>query len=125
MRFTLTLLAYLKLIQLDFYVARGDFAAIHDRVRDYVTEKRVPRPDTLDRVCSAVEMACIWHWKEVLCLQRSAATVWLLRRHGITAQLVIGAQQIPFKAHAWVEVEGRVVNDKPYIPEVYAVLTRC
>src|SRR5580700_7761594 len=104
MRFTLTLLAYLKLIQLDFYVARGDFAAIHDRVRDYVTEKRVPRPDTLDRVCSAVEMACIWHWKEVLCLQRSAATVWLLRRHGITAQLVIGAQQLPFKAHAWVEV---------------------
>jgi hypothetical protein len=125
MRFTLTLLAYLKLIQLDFYVARGDFAAIHDRVRDYVTEKRVPRPDTLDRVCSAVEMACIWHWKEVLCLQRSAATVWLLRRHGITAQLVIGAQQLPFKAHAWVEVEGHVVNDKPYMPEIYAVLDRC
>jgi hypothetical protein len=125
MRFTLTLLAYLKLIQLDFYVARGDFAAIHDRVRDYVTEKRAPRPDTLDRVCSAVEMACIWHWKEVLCLQRSAATVWLLRRHGITAQLVIGAQQLPFKAHAWVEVEGHVVNDKPYMPEIYTVLDRC
>src|SRR6267142_2468310 len=28
--------------------------------------------------------------------------------------MVIGAQQMPFKAHAWVEVDGRVVNDKPY-----------
>jgi len=24
-----------------------------------------------------------------------------------------------------VEVDGRVVNDKPYIPEMYAVLDRC
>ena len=37
----------------------------------------------------------------------------------------IGAQQMPFKSHAWVEVDGRVVNDKPYTPEIYAVLDRC
>jgi hypothetical protein len=24
-----------------------------------------------------------------------------------------------------VEVEGRVVNDKPYVSEIYAVLDRC
>lgn len=83
MRFPLTLLAYLKLIQLDFYLARRDFAAIHDMVRDYTTEKPAPRPDTLDRVCSAVDMACIWYCKDVLCLQRSAATVWLLNVTGL------------------------------------------
>ena len=32
---------------------------------------------------------------------------------------------MPFKAHAWVEVAGVVVNDKPYMPEMYAVLDRC
>jgi hypothetical protein len=37
---------------------------------------------------------------------------------------VIGAQRIPFKAHAWVEVEGRVVNDKPYMSEMYAIVDR-
>jgi hypothetical protein len=37
---------------------------------------------------------------------------------------VIGTQQIPFNAHAWVEVEGRVVNDRAYMPEMYAVLER-
>jgi hypothetical protein len=39
--------------------------------------------------------------------------------------MVIGAQQTPFIAHAWVEVDGRVVNDKAYMPEIYAVLDRC
>ena len=39
--------------------------------------------------------------------------------------MVIGAKQMPFKAHAWVEVDGRVVNDKRYMPELYGVLDRC
>jgi len=33
--------------------------------------------------------------------------------------------EMPFKAHAWVEVDGRVVNDKLYTPEMYGVLDRC
>ena len=36
-----------------------------------------------------------------------------------------GVQKLPFKAHAWVEVDGRVVNDKPYMREMYTVLDRC
>jgi hypothetical protein len=32
---------------------------------------------------------------------------------------------MPFKAHAWVEVAGKVVNDKSYTPSMYAVLDRC
>ena len=84
-----------------------------------------PIADGVERICAAVDMACIWYPKEVLCLQRSAATACLLKRYGIPAQMVIGAQQMPFRAHAWVEVDGRVVNDKPYTPEMYAVLDRC
>jgi hypothetical protein len=39
--------------------------------------------------------------------------------------MVRGVQQVPFLAHAWVELGGLVVNDKPYMPEIYSVLTRC
>jgi transglutaminase superfamily protein len=42
----------------------------------------------------------------VLCLQRSAATTLLLRRHGWDAEMVIGAKLLPFQSHAWVEVNG-------------------
>jgi hypothetical protein len=121
----LVLKAYLNLIHFDIYIGRGRFAPLYEKVRRSQMGKQRAVPDEVERVCSAVDMACIWYWKEVLCLQRSAATAVLLKKHGVRAQLVIGAQQMPFKAHAWVEVEGRVVNDRPYTPEVYAVLDRC
>jgi transglutaminase superfamily protein len=121
----LILKAYLKLIHFDLYLARGNFAPLYDKIREYSVGKTRPAPDAVERICSAVDIACIWYWKEVLCLQRSAATACLLKKYGVPAQMVIGAQQMPFKAHAWVEVGGCVVNDKPYTPEMYAVLDRC
>ncbi len=121
----LAIKAYLKLIHVDLYLARGDFAALYNKVRRCPLGKKAPSSDATARICAAVDVACIWYWKEALCLQRSAATACLLKRHGIPAQMVIGARQMPFKAHAWVEVDGRVVNDKPYTAEMYGVLDRC
>jgi hypothetical protein len=117
--------AYLELIHFDLYLARGNFHALYDKVRNCPIRNKPPSPDAIEQICRAVDMACIWYWKEALCLQRSAVTACLLKRNGVPAQMVIGAQQMPFKAHAWVEVDGQVVNDKPYIPEMYAVLDRC
>jgi Transglutaminase-like superfamily len=121
----LVLKAYLTLILFDVYVARGNFSALHDKVRRCPVAKMAPPPDAVERICAAIDMACIWYWKTVLCLQRSSATACLLKQYGVCAQMVIGAQQLPFKAHAWVEVDGKVVNDKPYMKEIYAVLERC
>jgi len=70
----LVLKAYLKLIHFDFYLARGNFAALYDKVRNYPIGAKVPAANAVERICSAVDMACIWYWKEALCLQRSAAT---------------------------------------------------
>jgi hypothetical protein len=117
--------AYGKLIRFELYLNRGNFRSLYDRVRGYPLGRKAPEPALVEQICSAVDMAAIWYPKQVLCLQRSAATACLLKAYGVRAQMVIGAQQMPFKAHAWVEVAGRVVNDKPYTPEMYAVLDRC
>jgi len=117
--------AYWKLIYFELYLARGDFYALYEKVRKYPASKRTPHSKDVERICAAVDMACIWYWKEALCLQRSAATTCVLRQCGVPAQLVIGAQQMPVRAHAWVEVDGRVVNDKSYVREIYGVLDRC
>src|SRR5437879_13336704 len=121
----LVLKAYLKLIYFDLYLARGNFSDLYNKVRGYPTGKKAEAADAIERIGTAMDMACIWYWKEALCLQRSAATACLLKKYGVPAQMVIGAQQMPFKAHAWVEVNGRVVNDKPYMPEIYGELDRC
>ena len=60
-------------------------------------------------ICDAVLLATCFYFKPVLCLQRAACTVRLLRSYGIVARLVIGYRPSPFFSHAWVEVDGRVV----------------
>jgi hypothetical protein len=121
----LVLRAYLKLIQVDISLAQGDFASLYNKVRNCPTRRTMASHDAAAKICTAVDLACIWYWKTVLCLQRSAATACLLKHYGVSAQMVIGARQMPFSAHAWVEVDGCVVNDKSYTPEMYAVLDRC
>jgi len=64
-------------------------------------------------ICDAVLLATCLYWKPVLCLQRSVCAVRLLRSYGIPAKLVIGYRPAPFLSHAWVEVDGRVVNSSP------------
>jgi hypothetical protein len=43
----------------------------------------------------------------------------------IPTEMVIGAQRVPPKAHAWGEVEGRVVDDRPEAKANYLVINRC
>lgn len=122
--FSLVLKAFIELIRINRFLARGDFAAIHQMVRSCAVKSSPPGACT-HSLAAAMDHACIWFWKEVSCLHRSAAMVCLFRKHGVPAELVIGAQAIPFKAHAWVEVGGQVMNDKADISQIYPVLERC
>lgn len=117
--------AYLKLIEFEVFLVRDDFQALYEKVRKYPTGRLTPHANITDQISHAVDTACIWYFKEVFCLQRSATTTCLLRSYGVPAQMVIGAQPRPFKAHSWVEVDGTVVGDKPYMRETYALLDRC
>jgi hypothetical protein len=60
------------------------------------------------------------------CLTRSLLLAWFLRRRGIAAELKIGVRVAAgvLHAHAWVECEGRPVNDKPDIADDFAPFER-
>ena len=118
--------AYWELLRLEYFVLRKNFGGIHKRVRTARLQNRcLDVAITEDQLCHAIDVAAALYFKNVLCLQRSAAAARLLKKHGFPAEMVIGVQQLPFLAHAWVEVAGRVVNDKPYMSEIYSVLARC
>jgi hypothetical protein len=72
--------------------------------------------------CEAIRLAACFYWKPVQCLQRSVCGVRLLRRRGIAARLVIGYRPVPFFCHAWIEVDGRIVNDSPAYQRRLSVL---
>lgn len=117
--------AYLELIFIDLLLRFRDFPALYERVRRVSSARAGSGTRSAEEICRAVDLACVFYWKQVACLQRSAVTTMALRRHGIAASLVIGAQPLPFRAHAWVETGGKVLNDKAYISEIYPVLDRC
>ena len=48
--------------------------------------------------------------KHVKCLHSGAACVLFLRAAGWPACLILGVQQQPFVAHAWVELDTAVVT---------------
>lgn len=123
--FLLVCRAYRLLIRMDLYLGRGNFSALYERVRQITVRQGLPPSENTTAICRAIDVASVWYWKQVPCLQRSAVTVCLLRQCGIPAELVIGVQSMPFRAHAWVEVEGKIVNDKPYISDLFAVVDRC
>jgi hypothetical protein len=115
--------AYLLLLWFETAIARGQFNTVYRRVRDCRVRPSSASSGSSD-ARAAINTACVLYFKQVECLQRSAALVCLLRQLGTPAQLVIGAQQLPFRAHAWVEVNGAVVNDSPPSVQLYGVLDR-
>ncbi len=113
------------LLAFDALLLGHDFATMHRIVHKWKLSPKEVSADAIERVCRAVNRACIWYPKEALCLQRSAVTTCLLRSCGVPAQMVLGAQKLPFKAHAWVEVAGRAVNERRDVQAIYGVWERC
>ena len=115
--------AVLILIAYDIVSAASGFKRVHAVVRDRRVSATKRRP-TAERICGAVAEACVWYPKRAFCLQRSWVATILLRRYGWPAELVIGYRPVPVDSHAWVEVDGRIVNDRPQYQHFFRVLDR-
>ena len=119
----MTMRAWFALATFDIASIAG-FRAIHDRVRASRVHRRHRRSCSVEQIVWAVDEACVWYLKRAACLQRSVVATWLLRRNGIPAEMVIGCRPLPFESHAWVEVGGRVVNDRSQYQRAFTVLDR-
>jgi Transglutaminase-like superfamily len=117
--------ALIGLIAYDALNAACSFRTLHSLLKNCLVGTHAGNDDAIDRVCAAVNHACIWYPKRALCLQRAFVTTWLLRKHGVNALMVLGAQRLPFKAHAWVEVDGKAINERTNVQATYAVWERC
>jgi hypothetical protein len=118
-----TLEAMLCLVLYEVIVVFG-FSKAHRVVRRCPTLRRRIDEQTTPRICAAVAEACVWHVRKIHCLERSVVATWLLRLHGVPAELIIGVRYVPVQSHAWVEVQGQVVNDRPQYQKFFQVLER-
>ncbi|MEU9118145.1 lasso peptide biosynthesis B2 protein [Streptomyces sp. NPDC048483] len=56
------------------------------------------------------------------CLQRSVATALLCRMRGVWPDWCTGVRTAPFRAHAWVEVEGLAVGEPHRLGEYHRMM---
>ncbi|MCU1224336.1 MAG: hypothetical protein JWQ42_2429 [Edaphobacter sp.] len=121
----LFLQALLMLLLYDILKVCCPFETMYTVVKGWRVVGGIPRSEITHRVCTVVNYSCVWYPKRALCLQRSFVITYLLRKRGVDARMVLGAQKLPFKAHAWVEIEGQAINERSNVQAIYAVWDRC
>lgn len=121
----LTILAFLTLAAVDIRMNLFGFPTLYRTVKKSPTAKnRTVQTDIVSRICTAVERAAFYYFRETKCLVRSATITMMLRRFGVAAELIIGCTKLPFLAHAWVEVNGKVIADSESVKTTYALVDR-
>jgi hypothetical protein len=118
--------SYFLLVRADITLRVMGFKNIYDTVR-HKRPRAIAEPERTphERLCRAMDLACVFYPRRVHCFQRSIATVLLLRQYGWPVEFVNGCDIATFENHAWVELARVVINDKPYMHEMYQVLDRC
>ena len=129
--------ALLTLLVYDVLSTFCRFETIYSMVKSWDVASASPgqdTQDTIDRVCAAVNYACIWYPKQALCLQRSFLTTYLLRSCGIAAACACSmccrkkasSAAMPrskFKGHKELEIELKYHEGEPVIRELKRVST--
>lgn len=116
---------YLGLIAVDVALKLFGFGRVHAWLRCLPQGARAGDVRRARALAHGVDRAASLYARRAWCLQRSLATLILMRLRRWPAQLVIGVQRLPFAAHAWVELGGEVVNDDARVRALYAVIERC
>jgi Transglutaminase-like superfamily len=118
--------SYFLLLRVDIALRLLGFKNVYETVRKRLPRRVVEAQRTPhEQLCHAMNLASVFYPKRVACFQRSIASVLLLRRYGWPVEFVNGCDISTFENHAWVELSQAVINDKPYINEIYQVLDRC
>ena len=90
---------------------------------DHRQTGRVEEHLTATLVLAVESAARVWHAN---CLRRSVTLWWMMRRRGLDPQLRIGVRstdQTP-AFHAWLELDGRVLNDADDVAAHYTPFDR-
>jgi hypothetical protein len=89
------------------------------------------RPDADQTIARArryahwLHIASRYHVVRAHCLQRSVVLHYWLRKEGLPSQLRVGVRKEDgeLKAHAWVELQGQVIDESPTAVAAFTPLT--
>ncbi len=125
--FPLVLEAYYTLIRVNVGFGKKKFYRhIHALKRQVKAHKQYinPNKEQLLQLATAVDKACFFYPQKTKCLEWAICFVTMALRRQYRCNLTVGVQNIPFRAHAWVEANGQIFADDPQLPKQLAVILR-
>lgn len=99
-----------------FYGAIANFTSRKERVQEKEGIKEAKA------IANLVEIASRYGLYKPNCLQKSLLLWWFLQRRGIASELRIGVRkkETLLEAHAWVEFQGWILNDRSDVDRQFA-----
>ncbi|WP_165380322.1 lasso peptide biosynthesis B2 protein [Candidatus Finniella inopinata] len=109
---TLVIKSFYLLLKVHRVIKRDKIKGILSLLQ--TVESKIPRfsYSKSEELSAAVEAASFFYPKKTMCLAFAATLALLHKKQGLNCDFVIGVQNLPFYAHAWVQVQGKVVNDR-------------
>lgn len=117
--------AFCMLTKIHRIMKRQGIGGILYRIEKFTKKNRIiPSEAEIKKLIDAIDAASLIYPKKTYCLAWAATFVIMAQKRGWESQLVIGVQSHPFYAHAWAEMNGKVIHDDPLIAEVLSIILK-
>lgn len=117
---------YLSLIKVHFCLKFFGFYGLIKMIKRHRPSSREqqmqPNAQDLENLSDNLNKACLLFPKKIKCLEWAASFVLLSLSHKWPCNLVIGVQNFPFLAHAWVEYNDEVIFDNKLLPAHLSII---
>lgn len=116
------------IIIVDQMLKRRGFKYVCDYLKQYKQTIRPTKKEYSDeeliQICASIQTASKKHFlrNRAFCLHQSAIGFYLLLKKGAEVEFCVGAATETFAAHAWLERNNIVLNDKQSIKDSYQLL---
>ncbi|MFI8577850.1 lasso peptide biosynthesis B2 protein [Rossellomorea aquimaris] len=120
---------FIALLFIDNKIKKHGFKNSCESIRSLKNSKKnfKPKPENLHNLhslCKEINELCDRHLfvKKAECLHQSILAASILLKKGYHIDLKIGVSKKDFSAHAWVEYDGKILNDQPEVHNQYNVI---
>lgn len=114
--------AFWRLLLLERRLRREPFTRIVARLQQ--TPQAQPFRESDRHIVATVKRCAALMPFKAECLQIALVTYHMLARRGVAVTFHLGAQKMPFAAHAWVSSQGEVLTDRPEVVGRFPELMR-
>ncbi|MFB2935998.1 lasso peptide biosynthesis B2 protein [Aerosakkonemataceae cyanobacterium BLCC-F154] len=118
--------AFLLLPLVAFGIKCFGFRRLYEKIANFsFSQTQVEKKDGIKQaraIAKIIEVASRYGLYKPNCLQKSLLLWWLLQQRNIVTELRIGVRKKAevLEAHAWVEYQGCVLNDRSDVDQVFA-----